>query len=680
MYELDPICEPWLACLDVCLRGAAILTVALACVVGSPLPAYAQASAMLQWDPPVETADVSYVVEWGPSPGAAVVSVPVPRGASSFEVTGLRAGLRYYFTVRAIDAQGRQSGPSNELPVVATIRLPRAATPGAAAPDSVRPGAAWPDVTLTVEGAGEGGTVASAPAGIDCGATCAVALPKGTPVMLAATAAPGHRFAGWQGAGCSGDGSCTVLLDTATTVRATFERTGDTAPATYTRYLAEGAASGFFDTRFVLANPGGRAAQASLRFLRDDGVVVPHFTQVAPLSSVPVEAGQLPELAGRAFATIVESDTPLVVDRTMSWHGPGGFAYGSHAETSVPGPAPRWYLAEGATHAGFDLFYLLLNPHDRPVSARIRYLRPVGAALEKVYTLAARSRTSVWVDQEVFDASGARILDDTEVSAIVETVDGTGIVVERAMYDSRQGLTFAAGHESAGVTAPATRWYFAEGATGPFFDLFLLVANPGDRATDVQVTYLLPDGTQERRVHHVGPSQRYTIWVDKEGEALANTAVSAVVESVDGVPIVAERSMWWPGDSSTWSEAHNSPGATQAGRRWAVADGEASAGPGASETYLLVANTADYEARIRITLLFRPGVPAVSREFRVAASSRFGISVADAFPEAVGERCGALVESLGEAPAPIVVERAMYADAPGQRWASGSNLLATRLD
>ena len=42
-------------------------------------------------------------------------------------------------------------------------------------------------------------------------------------------------------------------------------------------------------------------------------------------------------------------------------------------------------------------------------------------------------------------------------------------------------------------------------------------------------------------------------------------------------------------------------------------------------------------------------------------------------------RCGALIESLGDTPAPIVVERAMYADAPRQHWASGTNVLATRL-
>ena len=55
---------------------------------------------------------------------------------------------------------------------------------------------------------------------------------------------------------------------------------------------------------------------------------------------------------------------------------------------------------------------------------------------------------------------------------------------------------------------------------------------------------------------------------------------------------------------------------------------------------------------------------------------------AAAFPaadRAAGKRFGAIVESLGGAPAEIVVERAMYSDAGGAHWAAGTNALATRL-
>ena len=38
-----------------------------------------------------------------------------------------------------------------------------------------------------------------------------------------------------------------------------------------------------------------------------------------------------------------------------------------------------------------------------------------------------------------------------------------------------------------------------------------------------------------------------------------------------------------------------------------------------------------------------------------------------------------IVESIGGAPAQIVVERAMYSNANGVHWAAGTNALATRL-
>ena len=66
------------------------------------------------------------------------------------------------------------------------------------------------------------GTVASSPAGIDCGADCTEQYPYGTTITLTATPALGSTFAGWTGGGCTGAGTCTVTLTAATTVTATF--------------------------------------------------------------------------------------------------------------------------------------------------------------------------------------------------------------------------------------------------------------------------------------------------------------------------------------------------------------------------------------------------------------------------------------------------------------------------
>ncbi|HWU87283.1 MAG TPA: hypothetical protein VN253_08410, partial [Kofleriaceae bacterium] len=54
------------------------------------------------------------------------------------------------------------------------------------------------DLTVTKAGLGAG-TVMSAPAGIDCGATCTAAYDAGTLVTLTASPAAGSLFAGWSG-------------------------------------------------------------------------------------------------------------------------------------------------------------------------------------------------------------------------------------------------------------------------------------------------------------------------------------------------------------------------------------------------------------------------------------------------------------------------------------------------
>ncbi|MDS4028568.1 MAG: hypothetical protein RKO66_00620 [Candidatus Contendobacter sp.] len=76
---------------------------------------------------------------------------------------------------------------------------------------------------LTVTQAGMGaGTVTSNPASIDCGADCDESYPAGGAVTLTATAASGSAFAGWSGA-CAGIATpCTVAMDAAKTVTATF--------------------------------------------------------------------------------------------------------------------------------------------------------------------------------------------------------------------------------------------------------------------------------------------------------------------------------------------------------------------------------------------------------------------------------------------------------------------------
>ncbi len=273
----------------------------------------------------------------------------------------------------------------------------------------------------------------------------------------------------------------------------------------------------------------------------------------------------------------------------------------------------------------------------------------MGAPLEKIYTLAPRSRTNIWVNLEEFPFLGPALA-NTDVSAVLEVLNGQPIVVERAMYLDRPGQVFGAGHESAGVTAPATDWFLAEGATGPYFDMFILLANPGPTDAEVEATYLLPDGTTLVRPYVVSANSRFTIWVDQEDPQLVDTALSTIIRSTNAVPVVVERAMWWPGPTAaSWAEAHNAVAATTTGTRWAVAEGEVNASRG-METYILIANTSAFPARVLVTLLFEDGATAVQTYDDIPAQSRFNVPVGGFFPQAAGKRFGVLVESLGSTP------------------------------
>jgi hypothetical protein len=435
------------------------------------------------------------------------------------------------------------------------------------------------------------------------------------------------------------------------------------------RFMPEGAQSGFFDTRFALLNPSATEASVLLRFQKGDGTAVTQYVAMPPLSRRTVAADSVAGLNPAEFATVVEADQGIVVDRTMTWDQTG---YGSHAETGLLTPRTTWYLAEGATIGNFDLFYLVQNPSTtQAAEIRVEFLLPSGPPVVKAYTVNAGSRFNIWVNT-------IPELANVEVSAVISVTNGVPVLVERAMYLSSPTQLFAAGHESAAVAAPATEWFLAEGATGSFFDLFVLVANPQDQAAQVQVDYLLSDGTVITKPYTISPRSRFNIWVDLEDPRLASADVSTVVRVLNGVPVIVERAMWWPGPTAaTWSEAHNSAGTTRTAARWALAEGEQGGAVG-TETYVLVANTSAFSGQARLRLVIEDG-SVLEKTIELLPLSRRNVPIGVEFPEVAGKRFGVVVEALGATPAQLVVERAMYASPRGVFWAAGTNALATPL-
>jgi Tol biopolymer transport system component len=439
---------------------------------------------------------------------------------------------------------------------------------------------------------------------------------------------------------------------------------------TLRRYLAEGATGTFFTTTLALANAGPQDAAVLLTFDKGDGTHATKPVSVPAGRAVNVAAATVPGLASADFSTVVESNVPVAATRVMAWDTlPTNLpwrGYGSHAETAVASPSPTWLLAEGSTVLGFDLFYLLQNPQTTTTHASVRFLLPSGATIDRTYDLVPGSRTTIYVNQ----VPG---LEETDVSGDIRA--DAPIVVERAMYRSLPGQpAFALGHEAAGVTAPATRWFLAEGATGSFFDLYVLIANPGDSDAIVDAQYARPDGSVVTRQYTVRAHSRFSVYVDAI-PGLENTAVATTMTAANAVPIVVERAMYWPGGFFDYYEAHSSAGSTATALRWLVAGGEQQGTD--AQTFVLIANTEDQAGTARVTVLPPPGQTSAPAPVEIALppNSRTTVEMA---PFAIFQ-FGVLVESIGPQPRQLVVESAVYRNAGGVQWGSGWNAPATPL-
>ena len=429
----------------------------------------------------------------------------------------------------------------------------------------------------------------------------------------------------------------------------------------HTYVLAEGATGSFFSTDLLIANPHATAVPVTIDFLRGDGTVVAHTLTVPAQQRTTVAVGAIPGLEGTTMSAVVTArDYPLVVERTMRWDQSG---YGASTEKAAAALSRTWYFAEGS-QGFFSTFLLLVNPQATSNDVTVRFLREFGGPFTKTYTMAPRQRLTI-------DAGALPELVGRSFGIEVTFVDPG--MAERSMYFG-SGALWDAGHESAGAPAPATDWYLAEGATGLFFETFILVANPSNAAADVTLTFLPEAGAPVTHIRQVPANGRITVNIEAEDGRLANrSAIGTRVTST--VPVVVERSQYWPWSPGQWYEAHNSFGQTEAATHWGLAEGRVGGAAG-YKTYVMLTNAdATTTAQVAVKFLREGGAPVV-KSFAIAPSSRLTIDVGGAqVPEITDGAFGVEIVSS----APISVERAVYANANGQFWAAGTLAAATRL-
>ena len=184
-------------------------------------------------------------------------------------------------------------------------------------------------------------------------------------------------------------------------------------------YLAEGSTAGGFETWILVQNPGGSSASVNLSYMTEKGQVAgphlnlpPHSRQTVNVASVVPNTWSV--------STRVTSKQPVIAERAVYWNN----RIEGHDSIGTTAPATEWFLAEGSTGAGFETWVLVQNPNGSAATVNLLYMTPDGLIPGPSVDIAAHSRVTFNVADQVADVY--------EVST--DVISNIPVIAERAMY------------------------------------------------------------------------------------------------------------------------------------------------------------------------------------------------------------------------------------------------------
>ena len=396
-----------------------------------------------------------------------------------------------------------------------------------------------------------------------------------------------------------------------------------------------------FDEYLLVLNPNPDKDVVRFTFMKPDGSTSEHDEELAPNSRFTLKVNDYMQF--QETSVRVDADEPVIAERAMYFNYDNRFVGGSDS-IGVTAPQKKWYLAEGYTGGSFQTYVLVQNPNSAPADIRYTFMVPGGKPnVVKTQQVPGNSRTTIRVN----DVPG---LANSDVSTVVECTSGQGIIAERSMYFDYAGRT--GGHNSPGVSALSSTWYLAEGYTGPGFDTYILMQNPGDKTAVVQADYLREDGTTVKQVYSIPEHSRYTIHSNTV-PGLESRSFSTTLTSVNEVGIVAEHSLYFNYNNSGITDGSNSTGVPAPASDWYFAEGYTG---GRFDTYVLIENPENKAAKVQVTFNLPSGSP-LEKAYTVKARSRFTIH-ADEVAGLENAEVSTSVHSTNGVN--VVAERAMY--------------------
>jgi hypothetical protein len=206
------------------------------------------------------------------------------------------------------------------------------------------------------------------------------------------------------------------------------------------------------------------------------------------------------------------------------------------------------------------------------------------------------------------------------------------------------------------TVAPLWEYYLTEGSTSGGFVTDIRVTNPHAVTAPIRIIFVRDDGTRIERLVDVPAVSRHSIRINDFPE-VANTGVSAFIRSMNGLPLLVERTMSW-GESGYGG--HSETALESTSTRWYFAEGAQSA---ALSTKLVIANPNFEATGVRVTFL--RGSRTVTKTYVLPPVSRQAIALAT-IPELSAAAADPTFGITVESDLPTVAERSMYLDGPRQ--------------
>jgi hypothetical protein len=367
--------------------------------------------------------------------------------------------------------------------------------------------------------------------------------------------------------------------------------------------------------------------------------------------------------AARVLAIEIESPKPVVVEQRLE-----SAATGTLSTNRSVTPSTDWMFTTGPTSEPVDAFLLAYNPAPTPVRATFTYYRSADEAPVVTERVLQPGRTTVWINADESALAGRDF-------AVAIHAEGD-VIVNRGFRWQPPGRTAPQEHVSPGASL-ATQWYFPYVNASRQSDEQLVLANPADRESGVEVAIFRREGEPRVRYTTIPAHARLTL---RPADFDLDTLAAVRFATTNGVPFVAEHMQRGsvPG-RGRWASI--TPGVSATGTRWGLP---------LHGGHLVVWNPSDTDAVVDVTAYY-PGhyLGTIETTLRIPARR---VSRVPMNPdpntvqpgETVISGSTAAVVSRARAdgtPGPaIVVGRATAAGALGTRNVRIEPFIATRVD